>query len=76
MNFKSEGYKCWRRDRKGRGGGGGVLILVQGDIWVDEVQYGDGLAEVIGLTTRTSGRNKRRIILTYVPPKTNTWRLA
>ena len=39
------------------------------------MQYGEGLAEVIGLTIRTSKRNKRRIILAYVPPKTNTWRL-
>ena len=49
--------------------------MFQDYICVEEVQYGDGLAEVIGLTIRTSGRNKRRIILTFVPPKTNTWRL-
>lgn len=68
LSSKEEGYNYWRRDRKGKGGGG-VLIMVQDDIYVEEVQYGDGMVEVIGITTRTSGRERRRIILTYVPPK-------
>ena len=66
VNFADEGYKCWRRDRIGKGGG---------DMDVEDVQYGEDKAEVIGLTIRTSGREKRKIILTYVPPKTNTWKL-
>ena len=33
------------------------------------------MAEVISIKIGTSGREKRRIIVTYVPPKTNTWRL-
>ena len=74
VNFADEGYKCWRRDRIGKGGGG-VIIMVRGDMDVEDVQYGEDKAEVIGLTIRTSGREKRKIILTYVPPKTNTWKL-
>lgn len=37
--------------------------------------YGGGIAEVIGITFRTSRREKRRIKLTYVPLKINIWRL-
>ena len=74
VNFADEGYKCWRRDRIGKRAGG-VIIMVRGDMDVEDVQYGEDKVEVIGLTIRTSGRVKRKIILTYVPPKTNTWKL-
>ena len=43
--------------------------MVQEDIFVEEVQYGDGMAEVIGITIRTNERDRRKIIGTYVPPK-------
>ena len=66
INFQQEGYKIWRRVRK-RKGGGGVLIMDQ-DIFVEGVQYGDGMAEVIGITIRTNERERRKIIVTYVPP--------
>ena len=56
------------RDRKGKGGGG-VLIMVQEDIFVEEVQYGDGMAEVIGITIKTNERERRKLITKYVPPK-------
>ena len=49
IDFQQEGYKIWRRDRKGKGGG--VLIMEQEDIFVEGVQYSDGMAEVIGITT-------------------------
>ena len=74
LSFKEEGYNNWRRDRRGKGGGG-VLIIVREDIYVEEVQYGDGMEEVIGITIRTSGKARRRIILTYVPPRTNAWKM-
>ncbi|MPC37900.1 hypothetical protein E2C01_031395 [Portunus trituberculatus] len=32
VNFKEEGYNSWRRDRKGKGGGG-VLIIVCDNMW-------------------------------------------
>ena len=48
VNFQQEGFKTWRRDRKGKGEGG-VLIMVKKDIVVEGMQYGDGLAQVIGI---------------------------
>ena len=50
--------------------------MVQEDIIVERVQYGDGMAEVIGITIQTSGRERRKIVVTYVPSKTNTWKLV
>ena len=73
LSFKEEGYNNWRRDRKGKGGGG-IMIMVREDIYVEEVQYGDGMAEIISIIIRNWGK-RRRIILTYIPPKTNTWKL-
>ena len=73
LSFKGEGYNNWRRDRKGKGGGG-IMIMVREDIYVEEVQYGDGMAEIISIIIRNWGK-RRRIILTYVPPKTNAWKL-
>ena len=49
--------------------------MVQDGISVEEVQYGDGIAEAIGLANRTSEMERKRIILMYVPLKTNTWKL-
>ena len=66
----NEGYNIWRRDRKGKWGGG-VLILTRKDIYVEEDQYGEGMAEVIGTTIKINKREKRKIVVTYVPPKTN-----
>ncbi len=73
LNFEKEGYKLWRRDRKGKGGGG-VLILVREDIQVEDVQYGSDMAEVISITIRIGGGERRKIIVAYVPPKTNAWK--
>ena len=41
---------------------------------MEGVQYGDGLAEVIRITIGTNERD-RKIIVTYVPPRTNMWKL-
>lgn len=41
-------------------------------VWL---QYGDGMAKVIGITIRTNGRKRRKIAVTSVTPKTNTWKL-
>ena len=65
VNFQQEGFKLWRRDRKEKGGGG-VLVMMK------EVQYGDGMAEVISITIQTNERYRRKIIVTYVLPKINT----
>ena len=73
LSFGGEGYKMWRRDRKGKGGGG-ILVLVKEGVKVEDVQYGVGMAEVVSVTTKTSEGRKRRIIVVYVPPKTGAWR--
>ena len=52
-----------------------MLIIVRQNLCVEEVHYGDGIAEVIGLTIGTGRKERRKIIVTYVPPKTNAWQL-
>ena len=74
LGIKIEGYNTWRKDRKGKSGGG-VLILVKDDILVEEVEFGDGMAEVLSIVIKTNGKERRKIIVTYVPPKTNAWEL-
>ena len=49
--------------------------MVRENIYIEEVQYGDGMAEALSITVKTSGRIRRRIVVSYVPPKTNSWRL-
>ena len=56
VNFQQEGFKIWRRDRKGKGGGG-VLIMLKKVIVMEGVQYGDGMAEVISITIQTNERD-------------------
>ena len=73
-SFINEGYESWRRDRKEKGGGG-VLILVRDNIRVEEVSYGEGMMEIMGITIKTGEMKKRKIIVTYVPPKTNAWKV-
>ena len=63
MNFQKEGCKIWGRDREGKGGGG-VLIMVHEDIFVERVQYGDGIAEIIGITIQGKGIERRKFIVT------------
>lgn len=74
MSFKKQEYTVWRRDRKDKAGGG-VLKMVEDDIYIKEVQHGDGMAEILSKTIMTGGRERRRIIVTYIPLMTNTWRL-
>ncbi|MPC84308.1 hypothetical protein E2C01_079045 [Portunus trituberculatus] len=45
--------------------------MTREDIHVEELQYRDGHEEVVSITIRTSEREKRSIIVTYVPPKIN-----
>ena len=40
--------------------------MVQEDILLEGVQYGDGMAEVIGITIQANGRERRRIVVPYV----------
>ncbi|MPC14943.1 hypothetical protein E2C01_007723 [Portunus trituberculatus] len=45
--------------------------MVHDDLCVEEVHCGDGMVDVVEVTIKTE---ERRIIVMYVPPKTNTWR--
>ena len=74
LGFANEGYNTWRRDRKGKGGGG-VMILVKEDIFVEEVEYGDGMAETLSIVIKIEGNARRKIIVTYIPPRTNAWEI-
>ena len=67
INYKEQRYDVSRRERKGKVGGGVVLIMVCENLYREEAQYGDGPAEVLSLKIR-SGREKRKIIVSYVPP--------
>ena len=42
VKFQQERFKLWRRDRKG--GGEGVLVMVQGENCEEGEQYGGGMA--------------------------------
>ena len=72
IGFEKEGYNMWRRDRK-RKGGGGVMILVNKDILVEKVEYGGGMAETLSAEIKIRGEEIRKIIVAYIPPKTNSW---
>ena len=64
LSFKEEGYTIWRRDRVGKGGGG-LLVVVCEDVQMDNLQYGNGMVEVIGITVEI--KEKRKALLVYVP---------
>ena len=70
LHFQKEGYNMWRRDRKEKTGGG-VLILAKDSINVEEVDYGEGAVELVSIVIRNNDNERRRIIVAYVPPKTN-----
>ena len=72
IGFENEGYSTWRRDRKSKGGGG-VMILTSKDILVEKVEYGGGMAEILGVEIKIKGEETRKIIVVYIPPKTSSW---
>ena len=47
------------RDRVGKGGGG-LLVVVWEDVQVVDLQYGNGMAEVIGVTIKIKGNEKKK----------------
>ena len=57
-SFKEEGYNNWKRDRKGKGGGG-IMFMVREHIYVEEVQYGDGMVEIISIIIRNWGKRRK-----------------
>ena len=60
LSFKEEGYNIWRKDRVGKGGGG-LLKVVCEDVQVVDVQYGNGMAEVIGITIEIKENEKEKL---------------
>ncbi len=58
FGFTKEGYSTWKRDRKGKTGGG-VMILVKEDIVVEEVEYGDGMAETLSVVIKIKENEKK-----------------
>ncbi len=58
LRFTKEGYSTWRRDRKGKEGGG-VMILAKEDIVVEEVECGDGMAETLSVVIKIKGSEKK-----------------
>lgn len=72
MDVGDRKYRIWRRDRRGKKGGG-VMIAVRKDIIVDKVELGEGKAEVLSMRMLTEKGGKRDIVVVYVPPKTRAW---
>ena len=64
-------YNVWRRDRRGKEGGG-VLVMIKKEIVVDQIELGEGRAEVISVKLQ-GGRDAPTLIVAYVPPKTRSW---
>ncbi len=73
FRFAKERYSTQRRDRKRKEGKEGVIILVKENIVVEEVEFGDGMVETLSVVIKIKGSEKRKIIVTYIPPKTNAW---
>ncbi len=49
------------------------MIAVKEDIVVEEVEYGDGMAETLSVVIEIKGSEKRRVIVTYILSKINAW---
>ena len=49
------------------------MLLTKKNITVEEVEMGEGMAEIIRIKTTRKGEKKRDFAVAYVPPKTNAW---
>ena len=65
-------YNIHRKDRLGKSGGG-VMILTKADLKVTEVKAGPGNTEILSVVLQLKNGGKRKIIVTYIPPKTASW---
>ena len=65
------GYQVWRRDRRGKKGGG-VMILSQDNLIVREVTPETSGAEIVTIEIQL-GREKILISTVYAPPHTKSW---
>ena len=67
-----QNYITWRKDRKGKKGGG-VIILTKVGVKVTKTEYGSGKAEVMSLHIRSGKGEKLILVIAYIPPKTSSW---
>jgi len=65
-------YNMWKRNRKGKKGGG-VMLLIRKEVTVENVEEGEGMAEVLKVGIRRKKGGIRDFVVVYVPPKTNVW---
>ena len=65
-------YNIYRKERT-TGKGGGVMMMVKKKFNVLEVKYGMENTEIISVEIKLN-EIKQKIILTYVPPRTATWK--
>jgi len=65
------GYQIWRRDRKGKKGGG-VMILSQEKLVAHEITPESPRAEVVTIEVQV-GRERIIISTVYAPPHTRAW---
>ena len=70
LNLK--GYQVWRRDRKGKKGGG-VMILSKGKLLAHEFTAETARAEMITIEIQLGGENIL-ISTIYAPPLTKAWK--
>ena len=72
INIGDKNYSVCRRDRKGKGGSG-VMLLVKKGLELDEIFHGEGSAEVLKVRVKDKGKSTREFAVVYVPPKTSSW---
>ena len=65
-------YNIWIKNRENKKGGG-VMLMVKKELTVENVTYGENDAEVLSARVQKDLNKWCRIIICYVPPKTNAW---
>ncbi len=72
LNIGEGKYNLWKRNRKNKWGGG-VILLVRKDLLEESVTYGVEEAEVLKISLRQNVGRYRNVVVTYVPPFSNSW---
>ena len=68
VNIGDGKYNVYRRDRKGKKGGG-VALLVKKGFEVDKVIFGEDSAEVLKVGIKDKGKALRDFAVVYVPQR-------
>lgn len=53
----------------------GVMIFVREDILVEEAECDGGMAETMSVVVNIREGEGRKIIVTFIPPKSNTYKI-